>query len=79
MKVYDKSEVDIVFSSWESDLKELSVINAIPVSVIADIKTEIEQEILESLSDRGEEWFVAEKVNECLAIIDRHINGKENE
>ena len=31
MKVYDKTEVDVVFSDWQSDLDELSVIEAIPI------------------------------------------------
>ena len=49
----------------------------IPKSVIEDIKAEIEEQVLESLSDGGDDWFTAEKVNECLEIIDKHI-GKEN-
>ena len=50
---------------------------AVPMSVIEDIKAEIEEQVLESLSDGGDDWFTAEKVNECLEIIDKHISGKE--
>lgn len=52
---------------------------AVPMSVIEDIKAEIEEQVLESLSDGGDDWFTAEKVNECLEIIDKHISGKEQE
>ena len=41
-------------------------------SVLEDIKTEIEDKVLESLSDCGEDWFAAGKVNECMEIIDKH-------
>lgn len=46
------------------------------------IRTEIEEQILDSLSDGGNDWFTAEKVNECLEIIDKHDPskaGKEKE
>ena len=43
------------------------------LAAIEDIKTEIEEQVLESLSDGGDDWFTAEKVNECLEIIDKHI------
>lgn len=46
--------------------------------VLEDIKAEIEQ-VLESLSDGGDDWFTAEKVNECIDIIDKHMRGTENE
>lgn len=32
MKVYAKTEVDETFSDWQSDLDELSVIEAIPIT-----------------------------------------------
>ena len=47
------------------------------VSVIEDIKAEIEEQVLESLSDGGDDWFTAKKVNECLEIIDKHIAESE--
>ena len=40
--------------------------------VLDKIRAEIEEQVLESLSDGGDDWFVAEKVNECLEIIDKH-------
>lgn len=43
------------------------------LSAIYDLRSEIEDQVLESLSDGGDDWFTAEKVNECLAIIDKHI------
>lgn len=42
----------------------------------ADIKAEIDEKVLENLSDGGDDWFTAEKVNECLAIIDKHNPSK---
>ena len=41
-----------------------------------DIRAEIEEQILDSLSDGGDDWFTAEKVNECLEIIDKHNPDK---
>ena len=41
-------------------------------SLIDEIRTEIEEQVLESLSDGGDDWFTAEKVNECLEIIDKY-------
>lgn len=40
--------------------------------VLDKIRTEIEEQVLESLSDGGDDWFTAEKVNECLDIIDKY-------
>lgn len=54
-------------------IAELPTIPAIPLSVIEDIKAEIEHNVLDTLSDGGDDWFTAEKVNECLDIIDHHI------
>lgn len=39
---------------------------------IDKIRAEIEEQVLESLSDCGDDWFAAEKVNECLEIIDKY-------
>ena len=41
------------------------------------IRTEIEEQVLESLSDGGDDWFTAEKVNECLDIIDKYRTESE--
>lgn len=40
--------------------------------VLDKIRAEIEEQVLESLSDGGDDWFAAEKVNECLDIIDKY-------
>lgn len=53
-------------------------LDAIPISVLKDIKNEIEDEVFDSLSDNGDDWFAASKVSECMAIIDKHINGEDN-
>ena len=46
-------------------------------SILDKIKAEIEEQVLESLSDGGDDWFAAEKVNECLEIIDKYKAGNE--
>jgi hypothetical protein len=47
--------------------------------VLDKIRTEIEEQVLESLSDGGDDWFVAEKVNDCLEIIDKYKAESEGE
>lgn len=42
------------------------------------IRAEIEEQVLESLSDGGDDWFTAEKVNDCLEIIDKY-RGKSKD
>lgn len=42
------------------------------VAMLDKIRAEIEEQVLESLSDGGDDWFTAEKVNECLEIIDKY-------
>jgi hypothetical protein len=49
----------------------------IKCEVIDKIIAEIEEQVLESLSDGGDDWFTAEKVNECLEIIDKYKADKE--
>ena len=36
------------------------------------VKQEIE-DMLETLSDGGDDWFTAEKLNDVLEIIDKHL------
>lgn len=45
--------------------------------VLDKIRAEIEEQVLESLSDGGDDWFTAEKVNECLDIIDKYRTESE--
>ena len=40
--------------------------------VLDEIRAEIEEQVLESLSDGGDDWYTAEKVNDCLEIIDKY-------
>lgn len=47
--------------------------------VLDKIRAEIEEQVLESLSDGGDDWFTAEKVNECLDIIDKYKAESEVE
>lgn len=47
---------------------EIAIINGIPLD---EIKTEIEEQVLESLSDGGDDWFTSEKIYECLEIINK--------
>ena len=77
MRVYDKSEVDTTFSDWQSDLDQLSVVDAVPMSVINDIKAEI----LDRMWNCRGKWTTSiDKVKmETIIkeIIDSHISGKE--
>ena len=40
------------------------------------VKQEIE-DMLETLSDGGDDWFTAEKLNDVLEIIDKHMQEVE--
>ena len=42
------------------------------VAMLEELKAEIDEQVLESLSDGGDDWFTAEKVNECLDILDKY-------
>ena len=50
--------IDAINELWEERLNK--------------IRAEIEEQVLGSLSDGGDDWFAAEKVNECLEIIDKY-------
>lgn len=56
----------------EIDLYSVIKQKYIEREVLDKIRTEIEEQVLESLSDGGDDWFTAEKVNECLDIIDKY-------
>jgi hypothetical protein len=53
------------------------VIKTLEQDVLDKIRAEIEEQVLESLSDGGDDWFAAEKVNECLEIIDKYKTESE--
>ena len=76
MKVFSADELERQAKEGKNNIT-VNSFEAVPMSVIEDIKAEIEEQVLESLSDGGDDWFTAEKVNECLEIIDKHISGKE--
>jgi len=43
------------------------------IDLLEEIKAEMEHNVLDTLSDGGDDWYTAEKVNKCLDIIDLHI------
>ena len=57
-------------------LKE--IVNHEVNDVLDKIRAEIEEQVLESLSDGGDDWFTAEKVNDCLEIIDKYKAESED-
>lgn len=54
-----------------SQIDDAPTVQAVPIEVLDKIREEIEEQVLESLSDGGDDWFTAEKINECLEIIDK--------
>lgn len=56
----------------EIDLYSVIKQKYIERDVLDKIRAEIEEQVLESLSDGGDDWFTAEKVNECLEIIGKY-------
>ena len=56
----------------EIDLYSLVNQTYIKREVLDKMIAEIEEQVLESLSDGGDDWFAAEKVNECLDIINKY-------
>jgi len=69
---FPQNEVFIVDDVYEK-IEELPSVTPKPKTDVLDkIKAEIEEQVLESLSDGGDDWFAAEKVNECLEIIDKY-------
>lgn len=63
----------------EIDLYSVIKQKYIEREVLDEIRAEIEEQVLESLSDGGDDWFTAEKVNECLEIIDKYKAESEEE
>lgn len=61
----------------EIDLYSVIKQKYIEREVLDEIRSEIEEQVLESLSDGGDDWFTAEKVNECLEIIDKYMVESE--
>lgn len=67
-KFYEISGVAIC----EESFKKMKPLDAEINAVLDKIRAEIEEQVLENLSDGGDDWFVAEKVSECLEIIDKY-------
>ena len=74
MKAYNKSEVDIVFSGWEEDLKQLSEIEVVSVDVLDKIRAEIEQ-IADEEQKHDKKWAIGLKY--AVKIIDKYMKGSE--
>ena len=76
MKAYNKYEVDEIFSSWQSDLEQLSVLEVYTKSDIVTMLTELKSEIGEHTMTSGvtnqDTW------NECIACCSRVIQQKIN-
>jgi hypothetical protein len=39
----------------------------------------MENEVFETLDDDGSDWFTADKVSECMTILDRLIESEDKE
>ena len=66
-------DIDIAFDAMKSKIKDLPTVQGAVLSVLNEIKTEIEETVLETLSDGGDDWFTSDKVNDCIEIIDSRI------
>ena len=49
----------------------------ISLEKVKKAREEMENEVFESLDDDGSDWFTADKVSECMAILDRLIESEE--
>jgi len=59
------------------NVEDIQALPPVTPTILDKIRAEIEEQVLESLSDGGDDWFAAEKVNECLEIIDKYKAGNE--
>ena len=50
-----------------------TTVQAIPLAKVKKARKEMESEVFESLDDAGNDWFTADKVWECMAILDKLI------
>jgi hypothetical protein len=78
--------IDIALTEWEHQPHVLNVITSREMGawlgrrdsrILQEIRQEIEDNVLETLSDGGDDWFTADKVNDCIEIIDKHIKEIE--
>ena len=75
MKAYNKYEVDEIFSSWQSDLDRLDVIEVYTKSDIVAMLTELKTEI-EKLDNPLDYDF--EGYNQCAVDCEKLIQQKIN-
>jgi len=75
-EIKEKAKADFIALCAEQepcdDVPDINDGNIKELEVLDKIGAEIEEQVLESLSDGGDDWFAAEKVNECLEIIDKY-------
>ena len=75
-EIKEKAKADFIALCAEQepcdDVPDINDGNIKELEVLDKIGAEIEEQVLESLSDGGDDWFTAEKVNECLEIIDKY-------
>jgi len=83
MKLIDADELELDtewsdyydgFTSYsQSQINEAEEVKAIPLDKVKQAREEMENEVFDSLDDDGSDWFTADKVSECMAILDRLI------
>jgi hypothetical protein len=49
----------------------------IPLDKVKQAREEMENGVFDSLDDDGSDWFTADKVSECMAILDKLIEEVE--
>jgi len=77
----DELELDTEWSEYydgftsysQSQINEAEEVKAIPLDKVKQAREEMENEVFDSLDDDGSDWFTADKVSECMAILDRLI------
>jgi hypothetical protein len=52
-------------------------IDAIPLRKVKHAREKMEKEVFESLSDCGDDWFTADKVWECMEILDKLMESED--
>ena len=77
----DELELDTEWSEYydgftsysQSQINEAEEVKAIPLDKVKQAREEMENEVFDLLDDDGSDWFTADKVSECMAILDRLI------
>ena len=58
-------------------IEKMPTVNAIPLDKVKQAREEMENGVFDSLDDDGSDWFTADKVSECMAILDKLIEEVE--